>query len=41
MKAMLSGFALTFLIMFGAYFALQQVGFSSQERTSGQAVRLN
>lgn len=41
MKAMITGFVLSLAIMAGAYVALQQVGFSAADRTSGQAVRLD
>lgn len=41
MKAMMSGFAMALLIMVGAYFVLQEVGFSSQDRNAGAAVRLD
>ncbi len=40
MKAMLTGFAVALLISVGAYFALGEMGFSSQERFSSDAVRL-
>ncbi len=41
MKAMLTAFAATAVIAIGADFILDQVGFSSQERTTGSAVRLD
>ncbi len=41
MKAILTGFAAMVLIAIGAYAALDQIGFSSQERNSGAAVRLD
>lgn len=41
MKAMLAGFALIAVIAVGADLALESVGFSSQDRNSGAAVRLN
>ena len=40
MKPMLLAFAATILIAFGAYFILGEMGFSSEERTAGDAVRL-
>lgn len=41
MKAMFAGFAAIVVISVGAYFALDQAGFSSQEVHSGDNVRLN
>ncbi len=41
MKAMLAGFALIAVIAVGADLALESAGFSSQDRNSGAAVRLN
>ena len=41
MKAMLAAFAAIAVIAVGAYLALGQVGFSSQDRTAGDAVRLD
>ena len=41
MKAMLTGFVVTIVISVGAYFALQQIGFSSADRGAGDAVRLD
>ena len=41
MKAMLSAFAAIVAISIGAYFALNEVGFSSEERLAGDAVRLD
>ncbi|WGW05558.1 hypothetical protein [Tropicibacter oceani] len=41
MKAMFAGFAAMAVIGIGAYFALQEIGFSAAERNSGAAVRLN
>ena len=40
MKAMLTGFAAIVVIAFAAHFALQEVGFSAQERGSSASVRL-
>ena len=40
MKAMFAGFAAMIVIGVGAYFALQQAGFSAQDVTSGPNVRL-
>ncbi|WP_268874336.1 hypothetical protein [Tropicimonas marinistellae] len=40
MKAMLAGFAAAIVIAFGAWYALNHVGFSSQETYSGPNVRL-
>ncbi len=40
MKAMLAGFAAMIVISIGAYFALGEMGFSSQEAGSGANVRL-
>lgn len=40
MNAMLTGFAATILIAIGAYFALQEMGFSSQDAASGMNVRV-
>ena len=41
MKAMLSAFAAIAIISVGAYFILQNVGFSSDSRQASDAVRLN
>ena len=41
MKAMLSGFVVMALIGTGAYAALDQIGFWTQERQSGASVRLD
>lgn len=41
MKVMLTAFAATVLIAVGAYFALHEAGFSSDERLAGDAVRLD
>ena len=41
MKAMLLAFAAVAVIAIGANMFLGQVGFSSQERTAGPAVRLD
>ncbi len=41
MKAMLAGFAAIIVISVGAWFALDEIGFSSAERSSGQNVRLD
>lgn len=40
MKAMFAGFAAIAIIAVGASFALQEIGFSSADRGSGNAVRL-
>ncbi len=40
MKAMLAGFVLIGVIAVGSDYALQFAGFSAQDRTSGDAVRL-
>ncbi len=40
MKAMLAGFTAAILIFFGAWYALDEVGTSSQDATSGPNVRL-
>lgn len=40
MKAMLAGFAAIAVIGVGAHFALQEIGFSSEERFASPAVRL-
>ena len=41
MKAMLAGFAAIIVVAVGADFALDEIGFSSEERNSGAAVRLD
>ncbi|MEW9919210.1 hypothetical protein AB2B41_06325 [Marimonas sp. MJW-29] len=41
MKAMLTGFAAVILIAIGADLALDQIGFSSVERFSGEATRVS
>lgn len=41
MKAMLTGFAAMLVIAVAAQFILDEVGYSSQERFSGSAVRLD
>ena len=41
MKAMFAGFAAMILIGIGAYFALGEIGFSSADRQSSPAVRLD
>ena len=41
MKAMLSAFVLTAVIAVGAWYGLHQAGFSSGDRMSGDAVRLD
>ncbi len=41
MKAMLTGFAAVVIVAAGAYYALGQMGFSSQEKYSSQNVRLD
>ena len=41
MKAMWAGFAAMVLIAVGSYYGLNELGFSSQERGSGAAVRLD
>ena len=40
MKAMFAGFAAMIVISVGAYYGLHEIGFSSQERYSGDNVRL-
>lgn len=40
MKAMFTGFLATILISIGAYVALGEMGFSSEDRFSSGAVRL-
>lgn len=40
MKTMLIGFAAIILIALAASFGLNEIGFSSEERFSGNAVRL-
>lgn len=40
MKAMYAGFAAMILIAVGAYYGLHEIGYSSQDRYSGQNVRL-
>lgn len=40
MKAMLTGFSAVILISVGAYFALGEMGFSSEDRFTSDAVRL-
>jgi hypothetical protein len=40
MKAMYAAFAATALITVGAYYALNQAGFSAEEVSSGNAVRI-
>lgn len=40
MKAMLTAFAATVVIAVGADFALDEMGFSAEEVSSGSAVRL-
>ena len=40
MRAMLTAFAVTILIAFGADYVLHQLGFSSAERQSSANVRL-
>ncbi len=41
MKAMMTGFAVTIVISVGAYFVLNEMGFSSQDVFSGDNVRLD
>ncbi|MEX0309298.1 MAG: hypothetical protein AB3N17_03870 [Tateyamaria sp.] len=41
MKAMMMGFVALIVISVGAYFALQELGFSSDAVNSGDAVRLD
>ena len=41
MKAMMTGFAASILIAVGAYYGLQEAGFSAQEAGSGPNVRLD
>ncbi|MEL6467330.1 MAG: hypothetical protein AAFQ58_20405 [Pseudomonadota bacterium] len=41
MKSMMMGFAALIVISVGAYFVLQEIGFSSGEVNSGDAVRLD
>ena len=41
MKAMMMGFAALIVISVGSYFALQEMGFSSGDVHSGDAVRLD
>jgi len=40
MKAMYVAFAVTALITVGAYYALNEAGFSAEEVSSGDAVRI-
>ena len=40
MKAMYAGFAAMIVIGVGAYFTLQQMGFSAENATSSASVRL-
>jgi len=40
MKAMYAAFAVTAIITVGAYYALNQAGFSADQVSSGDAVRL-
>lgn len=41
MRSMMMGFAALIVISIGSYFVLQQMGFSSDEVNSGNAVRLD
>jgi sensor domain CHASE-containing protein len=41
MKAMLLAFAAMAVISVGASYTLHEMGFSAQERTSGEAVRID
>lgn len=41
MKAMLAGFAAIVLLSIAANYALQQAGFSAEEKFSGSSVRLD
>jgi len=40
MKAMYAAFAATAIITIGAYFALNQAGFSAEQVSSGDTVRI-
>jgi hypothetical protein len=40
MKAMYIAFAATVIIMIGAYYSLNEAGFSAQETSASDAVRL-
>jgi hypothetical protein len=40
MKAMYAAFAATAIITIGAYYALNQAGFSAEQVSSGDAVRI-
>lgn len=40
MKAMFTGFAVMIVISVGAYFGLQEAGFSAADRNAGPSVRL-
>jgi hypothetical protein len=41
MKAMMMGFAALIVISVGAYFGLQELGYSTEARRSGDTVRLD
>ncbi len=41
MKSMLTAFAVTFVIAFGADIVLENMGFTAQDANSGNAVRLD
>ena len=41
MKTMIVAFVAVFVIAIGADFALDNIGFSTEEQTSGDAVRIN
>lgn len=41
MKAMMMGFAALIVISVGAYFGLQELGFSTDARNAGDTVRLD
>lgn len=41
MKVMLSSFAAIVVIAVGAYYVLQEVGFSSEERQAAPSVRID
>ncbi|MFA3916550.1 hypothetical protein [Ruegeria hyattellae] len=41
MKAMMMGFAALIVISVGAYFGLQELGYATEARRSGDTVRLD
>lgn len=41
MKAMYAAFAVTAIITVGAYYTLNQAGFSAEQVSSGEAVRIS